>query len=102
MLKRPIYLREPDVRQIISEASRSRLHVILLTTVTIFAGLMPLLGEISHQAQLLIPAVVSLGYAIMFATIITLIVIPSLLMIHNDVASLFSRNKLPTREEPAT
>jgi len=46
--------------------------------------------------------VVSLGYAIMFATIISLIVIPSLLMIHNDVASLFSRNKLPTREEPAT
>ena len=46
---------------------------------------MPLLGETSLQAQFLIPAAVSLAYGIMFATLITLILIPSLLMIQADV-----------------
>jgi len=92
----------PDIRQAISEACRSRLRAVLLTSVTTFAGLVPLLGETSRQAQFLIPAAVSLGYGIMFATIITLIFIPSLLMIQNDVATLFSRNKLLPREDAAT
>jgi multidrug efflux pump subunit AcrB len=92
----------PDVELAISEACRSCLRSVLLTSVTLFAGLMPLLGEFSRQAQFLIPAAVSLAYGIMFATIITLKFIPCLLMIQNDIAGLFNRNKLRPREEPVT
>ncbi|TKB09667.1 efflux RND transporter permease subunit [Desulforhopalus sp. IMCC35007] len=72
----------------ISGACRDRLRAVLLTSFTTFAGLMPLLGETSSQAQFLIPAAVSLAYGIMFATLITLILIPSLLMIQADVAKV--------------
>ncbi len=73
-----------DLHDAISEACRNRLRAVLLTSFTTFAGLMPLLGETSLQAQFLIPAAVSLAYGIMFATLITLILIPSLLMIQAD------------------
>ena len=68
----------------VSGACRNRLRAVLLTSFTTFAGLMPLLGETSLQAQFLIPAAVSLAYGIMFATLITLVLIPSLLMIQAD------------------
>ena len=63
----------------------------LLTSLTTYAGLMPLLGETSRQAQFLIPAAVSLGYGIMFATVITLVLIPTLLHIQHDMAEWLSR-----------
>lgn len=72
----------------ISEAARDRLRAVLLTSITTFAGLLPLLSETDFQAQFLIPAAVSLGYGIMFATVITLILIPSLLAIQHDVIAL--------------
>lgn len=74
-----------NIHDAISGACRNRLRAVLLTSFTTFAGLMPLLGETSLQAQFLIPAAVSLAYGIMFATMITLILIPSLLMIQADV-----------------
>lgn len=73
-----------DLHDAISGACRNRLRAVLLTSFTTFAGLIPLLGETSLQAQFLIPAAVSLAYGIMFATSITLILIPSLLMIQAD------------------
>lgn len=83
-------------RELISRACRDRLRAVLLTSVTTFAGLMPLLGETSMQAQFLIPAAVSLAYGIMFATVITLVLIPSMLMIQLDIAKVFSwvKNKI--------
>ncbi len=73
-----------DLHDAISGACRNRLRAVLLTSFTTFAGLMPLLGETSRQAQFLIPAAVSLAYGIMFATLITLVLIPSLLLIQAD------------------
>lgn len=78
-----------DEKELISNACRDRLRAVLLTSVTTYAGLMPLLGETSMQAQFLIPAAVSLAYGIMFATVITLILIPSLLMIQHDITQFF-------------
>lgn len=75
--------------QAISEACRDRVRAVLLTSLTTFAGLMPLLFETESQAQFLIPAAVSLGYGIMFATVITLILIPSLLAIQHDLLDRF-------------
>lgn len=74
-----------ELHEAVREACRSRLRAVLLTSLTTFAGLMPLLGETSMQAQFLIPAAVSLAYGILFATVITLILIPSLLMIREDI-----------------
>lgn len=75
--------------QAISEACRDRVRAVLLTSLTTFAGLIPLLFETESQAQFLIPAAVSLGYGIMFATVITLILIPSLLAIQHDLLDRF-------------
>lgn len=58
------------------EAGSSRFRAILLTTVTTVSGLMPLLMETSEQAQYLIPAAVSLAYGELFATVITLFIVP--------------------------
>jgi multidrug efflux pump subunit AcrB len=69
----------------ISEACRSRLRPVLLTSLTTFAGLVPLLTETSTQAQFLIPAAVALGYGILFATVITLVLIPVLIAIQHDI-----------------
>ncbi|WP_417548884.1 efflux RND transporter permease subunit [Methylophaga sp.] len=91
-----------DVKQAILLSARDRLRAVLLTSFTTFAGLMPLLGETSRQAQFLIPAAVSLAYGIMFATFITLILIPLLLMIQHDVAQYFHRGSkvvLPATEQ---
>ena len=63
------------------EAGSSRFRAIFLTTVTTVGGLMPLLFETSEQAQYLIPAAVSLAYGELFATLITLILIPLMIRI---------------------
>ena len=79
------------VKEAIVQACTGRLRAVLLTSITTFAGLVPLLGETSLQAQFLIPAAASLGYGILFATVITLVLIPSLLLIHNEISVLFNR-----------
>ncbi|MCW7753013.1 efflux RND transporter permease subunit [Desulfobotulus sp. H1] len=80
-----------NIKQSISEACSSRLRAVLLTSLTTCAGLFPLLKETSLQAQFLIPAAVSLAYGIMFGTIVTLVLIPVLLMIHDDVCMRMKR-----------
>ncbi len=68
-----------EVKEALIEAGKSRLQAIFLTTVTTVCGLLPLLSETSEQAQYLKPAAVSLVFGELFATPITLILIPVLL-----------------------
>lgn len=82
-----------SIKEAINQACRDRVRAVLLTSITTFVGLMPLLGETSRQAQFLIPAAVSLAYGILYATAITLILIPVLLMIHEDVKGLILKSK---------
>lgn len=77
----------------IIEAGSSRFRAVLLTSFTTSAGLLPLLNETSTQAQFLIPAAVSLAYGIMFATFITLILVPVLLMVRHDMATSLERQR---------
>lgn len=70
-------------------AAVSRFRPILLTTLTTFLGLLPMIFETSRQARFLIPMAVSLGFGILFATVITLVLVPSLYLILQDVAGLF-------------
>jgi multidrug efflux pump subunit AcrB len=65
----------------------------VLTSLTTFAGLMPMLWETDMQARFLIPMAVSLGYGILFATAITLILVPSVYLMLEDVKNVFNRRK---------
>jgi len=69
-------------------AGANRFRAILLTSLTTFFGLAPLLLEKEVQAQFLKPMAASLAFGILFATIITLFLLPVLLMIFRDVRNL--------------
>ena len=69
-------------------AGMRRFRPILLTTMTTFGGLAPMIFETSRQAKFLIPMAVSLGYGIVFATVVVLFLIPCLYMILEDLRSL--------------
>ncbi len=69
------------------EAGVARFRPILLTTVTTFIGLMPIMAERSTDAQFLKPAVLSLAFGVLFALFVTLFMVPALYCIGNDIAS---------------
>jgi hypothetical protein len=60
----------------------------LLTSLTTFVGLSPMLLERSVQAQFLIPMAISLGFGVLFGTFVTLLLIPCGFMILDDIANL--------------
>ena len=80
-----------DLLTAVSTAAASRFRPVVLTSLTTFLGLMPLLFEQSTQAQFLIPMAVSLGFGILFATVITLFLVPVNYLIIED---LWKRNTL--------
>lgn len=67
-----------ELRQAVVDAARKRFRAILLTSLTTFFGLVPIVLETSLQAQLVIPMAASLAFGILFATAITLFLIPAL------------------------
>jgi len=70
------------------EAGRSRFRAVVLTTMTTVVGLAPLLSERSVQAQSLIPLVISIAFGLAVATVLTLLVIPALYLMVNDLRRL--------------
>ena len=75
-------------RLAIQRAAVRRFRPIMLTTLTTFGGLAPMIFETSRQARFMIPMAISLGYGIVFATVITLLIIPSLYMFLVDIGRL--------------
>ncbi len=73
------------------EAGAARFRPIILTSLTTFAGLSPMLFETDLQAKFLIPMAISLGFGILFATAITLILVPSIYLVLEDLKSLILR-----------
>ena len=73
-------------REAVIEAACQRLRAVLLTSLTTIGGLTPLMFETSLQAQFLIPMAVSISFGLGFATVLVLILIPSLLCIHESAA----------------
>ena len=65
-----------DLMEAVRNAGVARFRAIMLTSITTFAGLVPILWEKSTQAQFLIPMAISLGWGILFATFITLLLVP--------------------------
>jgi multidrug efflux pump subunit AcrB len=84
------------LRQAVVESGTQRFRAIMLTSLTTFVGLAPIVLERSLQAQLVIPMAVSLAFGILFATVITLLLIPSLYVMLDDVKTLFGGKKART------
>jgi len=74
-----------EVEKAVVEASCQRLRAVLLTSLTTIAGLTPLLFERSLQAQFLIPMATTIAFGLAFATLLVLILVPSLLVIREDI-----------------
>jgi len=79
--------------EIVMQAGTQRFRAILLTSLTTFFGIFPLYFEQSLQAQFIIPMAISLGFGIVFATLITLFLIPSLYLIKEDLRQVFKKPK---------
>ena len=72
----------------VMQSGTRRFRAIMLTTLTTFLGLTPLLLEKSIQAKFLIPMAISVAFGVVFATIITLLIVPSLYMIVEDLRQI--------------
>lgn len=85
--------RDPDVQRdafaAVKMAGVARFRPVLLTSLTTFFGLIPLIFEKSTQAQFLIPMAVSLGFGILFATFITLFLVPVNYLVLEDIKKTF-------------
>jgi multidrug efflux pump subunit AcrB len=92
-----------ELQTALGDAGTRRFRPILLTSLTTFFGLTPMILETSVQAQFLIPMAISLGFGILFATGITLLLIPCLYMMLEDVRGLFGLGvtKLRGEDEPS-
>jgi multidrug efflux pump subunit AcrB len=73
-----------ELGQALVDAGVARFRAIMLTSLTTFAGLTPLLLETSVQARMLIPMGVSLAFGVVFATSITLFLVPAYYLILED------------------
>ena len=73
------------------DSGGARFRAILLTSLTTFFGLIPIVSETSLQAQIVVPMATSLAFGILFATFITLILIPALYLVTEDVKNVVWR-----------
>ena len=83
----------------VQEAGAARFRPILLTSITTFAGLAPLLLERGTQADFLKPMAISLAFGVLFATFVTLVLVPAAYLILEDVERLL---RLPFQRPDAT
>ncbi|KIH76099.1 Multidrug efflux pump subunit AcrB [Geoalkalibacter ferrihydriticus] len=78
-----------DLLEAVIEGSQRRFRPILLTSLTTFFGLAPMILETSVQAKFLIPMAISLGFGVLFSTGITLLLLPCLYVVLEDIRGLF-------------
>ena len=80
-----------DAHTAVTTAGKMRFRAIILTSLTTFAGLTPIMLERSIQAKFITPMAISLGFGVLFATLITLLLIPCLYMVLEDMLNVASR-----------
>ena len=73
------------VSEAIVQAAEQRFRPIILTSVTTLFGLLPLLMEVSAQAQWIKPIVVSLAFGVLFSTVITLLLVPAIYVVLESI-----------------
>ena len=82
------------LEEAVREAGVARFRPIVLTSLTTFAGLAPMLRETSVSAQFLIPMATSLGFGVLFGSFISLLLVPSLYLVSEDISRLLRRKPL--------
>jgi multidrug efflux pump subunit AcrB len=84
---------KPDatILDVVSEGTSNRLRAIILTSITTVCGLLPLAYGIGGMDVWMAPMALALGYGIVFATPLTLVLIPCLYVISNDIRKIFKR-----------
>ena len=80
-------------REAIHKAGIQRFRAIILTSITTFGGVTPMILEKSFEARMMIPMAISLGFGVLFSTLITLGMIPALYLILDDLSRLISKKK---------
>jgi multidrug efflux pump subunit AcrB len=93
------------IGQAVRLSGQARFRAILLTSLTTFTGLLPLLSETSTQAQFLKPMAISLAFGVIFATALNLILVPCFYLILNDIihgVRLLIRGRAGALAEPST
>ena len=91
------------LKDAVMHAGTKRFRAIMLTSITTFIGLVPIIFfEVSAQAKIVIPMAVSLAFGVLFATIVTLVLIPCLYLIIEDIKSLFKRKKQAAKPDAQT
>ena len=84
-------LLQVTLRDAVQKAGEARFRAIILTSLTTAAGVTPLILETSLQAQFLIPMAVALASGVLFATLVTLVLVPSLYLVVDDIQSVARR-----------
>jgi multidrug efflux pump subunit AcrB len=82
-----------DILTIVAEGASDRLRAIILTSLTTVSGLLPLAYGIGGTDEWMAPMALVLGYGILFATPLTLVLVPCLYVVKNDLGRLFRREK---------
>jgi multidrug efflux pump subunit AcrB len=93
-----------SIKEAVTEAGQARFRAITLTSITTFAGVLPIMFETSLQAAFVIPMAVALGFAVLYATLVTLILVPCLYLILLDLnrPATWIRGKIANRKKPRT
>ncbi|MFK7976692.1 MAG: efflux RND transporter permease subunit [Halioglobus sp.] len=78
------------LRDALLEGAQDRFRPIILTSLTTFVGLLPIMSETSVQAQFLIPMVISLAFGVLFATGVTLLLVPCLYLLGGQISGRLS------------
>ena len=86
----------------VKRAGVVRFRPVMLTSLTTFVGVGPLLLDQSSSARFLVPMAISLGFGILFATVITLILVPTNIMIADDIERFFKRRAERIRDAVTT
>lgn len=84
------------LKDAVMQAGQRRFRAILLTSLTTFIGLMPIISESSLQAKIVIPMAVSLAFGVLFATVVTLILVPCLYLVATDIKWSLKRSRRAT------
>jgi multidrug efflux pump subunit AcrB len=84
---------DANILEIVAEGASDRLRAIILTSLTTVSGLLPLAYGIGGTDEWMAPMALTLGYGILFATPLTLVLVPCLYVVRNDLMRLFTRKR---------
>lgn len=88
-----------EIREAVRRAGVARFRPILLTSITTFSGLAPLMLDKTTQAQFLIPMAVSLAFGILYATLLSLILVPAGYIVLHDIVAFFCPQKITALDQ---